>query len=327
MLNKSLKRELKKSLEELTFEDWLKIIPATIGVIIILIPVITAPGNVGLLGVAVLFALLISFIPFTSYRYYQTKKITALEDQFPNFLRDLVESKKSGMTLPQAIEQASQNEYGRLSPEVKKMQHQLSLGVSFREVLSKFSERMEGSDLIQRSVGIIIEAKEGGGNVVSTMETIASDAATIKEMEEERKSKMQQHSVVMYLIYFMFMGIAIMLSKVLIPMTQMKGVSAEGLGVSMGQASLCTPLEAKIGVQRFVCSFFLSMAKVFGLGSGMPGYYKSLFLSMILIQGIFSGLIIGQISENSPFAGVKHSLIMIGVGFTAFLLGVKTGII
>jgi hypothetical protein len=160
------------------------------------------------------------------------------------------------------------------------------------------------------------------------METIASDAATIKEMEKERKSKMQQHSVVMYLIYFMFTGIAIMLSKILIPMTQMEGMGAgSDMGISFGEGTLCVPLAAKVGIQKFVCSFFFSLGQVFGLGTGMPGYYKSLFLSMILVEGMASGLIIGQISENSPSAGIKHSLILTGVGFTIFLLIAKMGII
>lgn len=313
--------------EKLAFEDWIKIVPSTVGAVIILLSLVIFPGNVGMLGVSILFALLISFIPFTGYRYYQTRRISTLEDQFPNFLRDLVEYKKSGMTLPQAIENASQNEYGRLSPEVKKMRHQLSLGLSFEEVLSKFSERMKGSELIQRSIRITIEAKKSGGDVVSTMETIASDAATIKEMEAKRKSKMQQHSVVMYLIYFMFTGIAVMLSKILVPMTQMKGMGGGEFGITLGKGALCTPIEAKAGAQKFVCSFFLSISNVFGMESGMSGYYKGLFLSMILVQGIFSGLLIGQISENSPSAGIKHSLVLTGIGFTAFLLSVKIGIL
>lgn len=314
-------------LENLKLEDWLKIVPSSIGGLIILTSIVLAPGNIGMLGVAILFALLISFVPYTSYRYYQTKRISALEDQFPNFLRDLVESKKSGMTLPQAVESASRNEYGKLSPEVKKMQHQLSADLSFESVLSRFADRTEGSELIQRCLRIIIEAKKSGGDVISTMETIASDAATIKEMQKERKSKMQQHSVVIYLIYFMFMGIAVMLSKILIPMIQMKGMGQTGMGISIGETSMCVPLQAKVGVQKFVCSFYMSLGRIFGLGEGMPAYYKSLFLSMILVQGIFSGLIIGQISENSPSAGVKHSLILTGVGFTAFILAVRVGFI
>lgn len=319
---------LTERFEEMSLEETLKIIPPSVGLVIIIISVIVTHGNIGMLGVAILFSLLISFTPYTIHQYLESRRISALEDQFPNFLRDIVESKKSGMTLPQTIENASKNEYGRLTPVVKKMGNQLSLGLSFEEVFSKFRDRMEGSKLIQRSIRIIMEAKRSGGNVISTMETIASDAATIKEMEMERKSKMQQHSMVMYLIYLMFAGIAIMLSKILIPMTQMKGIGGGGgMGIGMGGGGLCTPIEAKVGAQKFVCSFFTAMSDIFGLGGGMGGYYKSLFLSMILVQGILSGLVIGQISENSPSAGIKHSLILTGVGFTAFLLGIRMGII
>lgn len=87
------------------------------------------------------------------------------------------------------------------------------------------------------------------------------------------------------------------------------------------------PLASTTGIEKFVCSFFISISKVFGLGSGVPGYYKGLFLSMILVEAIFSGLIIGQISNNSAPSGIRHSLIMIGVGFTAFIVSVSLGII
>lgn len=319
-----------RDIKDWPLEKKVKVIPPTVGVGITLITVVAFPGEIGMLGVSILFALLISFTPYSLYGYFITKRIRSHEDQFPNFLRDLVESKKSGMTLPQAIKSTSKNEYGKLSPQIRKMNNQIALGVSFEEVLDKFANRMEGSKLIQRSIRIIINAQKSGGDLVSTMETIASDAATIKEMEKEKKSKMQQHSMVMYLIYFMFLGITVILSKVLIPMTEMGRMSGQegGLGVALGGGGgICIPIETTTGIQNFVCSFFLSMSEVFGLGTGMGGYYKGLFLSMILIEGIFSGLIIGQISNNSPSAGIKHSLILTGVGFTAFLLTVKMGII
>ncbi|MFB6215924.1 MAG: type II secretion system F family protein, partial [Candidatus Aenigmatarchaeota archaeon] len=213
-----------KDKEKWTLGKKLKVIPPFVSIVLVMV-IMLAFQDVGILGVSILFALLVSFTPYTLHGYFKNKRVSALEEQFPNFLRDLAESKKSGMTLPQAIKNASENEYGKLTSEIKRMNNQISLGVSFEEVLEKFEERMEDSKLITRSVSIILNAQRSGGDVVSTMETIASNAATIKELERERQSKMRQHSMVMYLIYFMFLGITVILSNVLIRMTQIEDLS------------------------------------------------------------------------------------------------------
>lgn len=318
----------KAKLKAMGREKLLKRIPPSISVLLIILTIVLNPGNAGLIGVAVLFGVLISFIPYSLYQYSENRRIKALEEQFPNFLRDLVEAKKSGMTLPQAVENTAKNEYGSLDDEIEKMVNQLSFNMPFEDVFRKFKERTQGSKLIQRSIQIIIEGKKSGGEVIATMETIASDASTIKQMEKEKKAKMQQHSMVMYIIYSMFVGIAIMLSKVLIPMTEMMNTTGEGqsIGITLGRGA-CMPLASTTGIEKFVCSFFISISKVFGMGTGLPGYYKGLFLSMILVEAIFSGLIIGQISNDSPASGIKHSLIMTGFGFAIFIASASLGII
>ncbi len=80
------------------------------------------------------------------------------------------------------------------------------------------------------------------------------------------------------------------------------------------------------------------MSKAFSFGQfytdqqnnipGDPGaYYKSLFLVMIVIQAVFSGLIAGQIASDSVTAGGKHSLILLFSGFIIFILVIKSGIV
>ena len=41
---------------------------------------------------------------------------------------------------------------------------------------------------------------------------------------------------------------------------------------------------------------------------------------MVLVQGIFSGLVSGQIGEDSVVAGFKHSVIMTTAGFAILIL-------
>jgi hypothetical protein len=48
--------------------------------------------------------------------------------------------------------------------------------------------------------------------------------------------------------------------------------------------------------------------------------YKEVFRNLILIQGLFAGLIVGKMSEGAMISGIRHSFIMMFVGTVTFLL-------
>ncbi len=295
----------------------LTLVPPLIGLVLVLIISLVFPEP-GMIGITILLSVLISVSPYATWKYFRIKKINGMEQQLPNFLRDLVEAKKSGLTLTQALREASKNEYGMLNEEVNKMSKQLSWNMSFDEVLENFAKRNRDSTMIGRTVKMIMEAKRSGGKVISAMETVSSDVSTIIEVNEKRKSDMAQHSAVLYLIYFMFLAITIILSKFLVPMTE---ELADGeLMIGEGGGQICTaPMQTS---ENVICSFFESFAGILGLGTeGL--YYQGLFLSMVLIQGIFTGLMIGQVRNNSPSAGIKHSLIMAGSGLIIYIIAAR----
>ena len=40
---------------------------------------------------------------------------------------------------------------------------------------------------------------------------------------------------------------------------------------------------------------------------------------MLMVQGILTALVAGQIKEGSPSAGIKHALIMLPIAFFAYV--------
>jgi flagellar protein FlaJ len=52
-----------------------------------------------------------------------------------------------------------------------------------------------------------------------------------------------------------------------------------------------------------------------------------MFFSVVIIQGIFTGLIAGQLGENSAVAGIKHSIIMVFVAVGVFFFLAKAGLL
>lgn len=302
-------------------------IPVYAAVALLVIGFAFFSGNKGILANFVLMAMLVGVIPFVLMSYFEFHNIRLIEEQLPVFLRDLAESQKAGMSLPDALKIASKTDYKLLSKEIKKLNDQLSWGVPLQEVLDRFSSRMKGSPLIRRIIRVINEAYSSGGDIANVMESTSTDVTMIKEAELERKSLMSQHVTTMYLLYFIFIAIVLVLSKTLLPMLQIGGPG----GFSMaGIGGFQDPCQSCVGQPQFFCSScaaFSLLGAMFALGTGAVAYYKSLFFSMIMVQGIFSGLVAGQIERGSMLAGVKHCLIMTASGFAIFMLTTQLGII
>jgi len=300
-------------------------IPPVAGGILLLIGIILFYNDAGLLGNIVLTSLLIGFLPFIVVAYFNNEKIRAIEEQFPIFLRDIAESQKAGTSLPDAFRSATRTDYGKMSKEIKKISDQLSWGIPLQEALNRFSARMKNSEIITRSARIMNEAYSSGGDIAETMESIATDVNTIKELEKERASSMMQHITIMYIIYFVFIAIVISLAKTLFPMLEMNlggGFTGSGTG---GFNDPCASCATGGNILCISCSTFTTLSMMFSFGTGAIAYYRALFFSMIIVQGIFSGLIAGQIGSNSALAGVKHSVILTAAGFGIFMIALRLG--
>ena len=280
-------------------------------------------------------AILVLIIPYSLYRFLEFRKIKIYESEFPNFLRDLSESQRAGLSIIQAINASAKSDYGPLSREIKKMSDQLSWNIPLEKVLVNFSKRMHESKIIVRSLLIIDQANKSGGNIEDTMDSLANSIESIKDVQEEKKILLNQQVVMMYAIFFIFLGITISLIKFLLPLLQSQmGVSGSSLGLFSFNTNPCYPCipnqQAYVGGSSCIgCSIFFSISTAFDFGKveEAASYYKSLFFAMIIIQGFFSGLIAGQISSDSLIAGIKHSMVMVLSGFIIFLTVVKIGII
>lgn len=301
-------------------------IPPVAAIIFLLIGIILFHSDVGLLGNFALISIIIGVMPFAIVAYLGHEKIAAIEEQFPIFLRELSEAQKAGTNLPEALRMATRTDFGKLSKEIKKMNDQLSWGIPLQEVLDRFSGRMKGSDIITRSVRIINEAYGSGGDIAATMESIATDVNIIRQTNKERVSRMTQHITIMYIIYFVFIAIVISLSSTLFPMLKMDlGGGFSGMGGISSFSDPCAVCTNNKNIMCISCATLPVISSMFSFGTGAISYYRALFFSMIIIEGVFSGLIAGQISSNSPVGGLKHSLILTAAGFGIFMIAFRLG--
>lgn len=247
----------------------------------------------------IVISIFIVIMPYLVIQYLRTKRLLKMEKHFPSLLRDLSEARRAGMTVPNAISQASKTDYGPLTKRVKEMHRKLTWGIPLPEVLGNFREKVKGSSLMRRGLGIVLESYYSGGDISSTMDAIADSTTTLQDVRNERKSMLRQQLMIIYVIHFVFIGTIIAMFKIMIPLLTVPGQEGGG------------------GEGEF--------AGVSGMMGGAPSmdYFRMLFLITLIVQSIGNGVVAGEARSGSVVDGVKHASIMLAgalVSYAFFIL-------
>ncbi len=216
------------------------------------------------------------------------RRINAIEARLPDFLRDVAEAGRFGMTLPDAIVVASRGRYGLLTEEIKKMASQLEWGVPVAKALLLFEERVP-TPLVSRVVSIITRANEAGGNVADVLTMVAHDTREVQFGLEERKNSMLTYVTVIYISFFVFLVTIYIMSAVFLPqMVQAgKGISSSSLAGS-GAVSLAF---------QYVPELFLA------------------FMVAVIVHAVGDGIMAGILFNGKVPEGLQHASIMLASGW------------
>lgn len=229
----------------------------------------------------VLFSFLIGVIPFATGKFIEFRRMRKMEDEFPSFLADVSSGVDSGMSIPQAIYVTKDREYGLLNKEIDKMAMQISWGIPFEKVFTRFTERTD-SPYIEKLTYLIIEANKAGGDIREILGAAARNARELKNIEREIGTMIKPYILICYITYFVFLIVILILYKTFI--LPMAGGGSAG---------------------------FLKAALT-------PEEFTTLFFRMLMLQGLFIGLAAGKMAEKKIIAGLKHAIILIVVGYVMF---------
>jgi flagellar protein FlaJ len=209
---------------------------------------------------------------------YRWKK--SIDEHLPDLFHAIVQAQQTGMTLPQAIEEASKRDYGALTKELKKLVSQMSWGSSFEEALESFAERVD-TTLVKRVVPLIIEASRSGGRVEKVFSPVGKFIQITLTLEKDRKAQTRPYVAIIYVAFFVFLFTIVLLFKTFFaPISQ---------NASMLGNVLLTQDSA-----------------------------RTLFFRMTALQAFFSGLAAGKMGEGSISSGLKHSVILLICGYLVF---------
>jgi len=196
----------------------------------------------------------------------------SLERVLPEFIRDVAEGRKTGLSPEVAIERLGGRPYGVLTAHVKKMGAQLSWGVSLSTVVSTFTAAV--GSWITKAIGVLlIEVVDVGGGTIRSFSDMAEFTRDINEMEGERRAALRPFVFITYIAGVM----VIITTFILVYLLNAPAIS--GIGASS------TPQ-----VDPSVIDLLLTTA---------------VFDSFVI------GIVAGKMGESGVSDGFKHSIFLV----------------
>ncbi|MFP4169440.1 MAG: type II secretion system F family protein [Methanomassiliicoccales archaeon] len=234
--------------------------------------------------------------PYGFYSSWQFKKIQDIESRLPDFLRDVAEAGRFGMTLAEAIVVASRGRYGSLTPEIQRMAAQIDWGVPAAEAIRLFANRVN-TPLVHRMMSIIIKANDAGGNVADVLTMVAHDARETMLTQSERRISMSTYMVVIYIAFFVFLATIFILNSTFLPkMAEAGSQVAEG-AEEADISNMPATIQADVIPQVQV-----------------------IFIVAIIIHAFGDGILAGVLENGRIPNGMRHSFIMLTAGLVGTML-------
>ncbi len=287
MLSQPLKPFKEDPVKILLVSGPLALITVIMGVLMNKIEFMVDP--VGVIDDYLVLAAFIALVPLVIFFETKRRRHRKIKAQVPSFLKGVASTNASGMTLTQSIEVIAKSTSGAIGEDIRRMWRDLEWGVSIRDAFVRFANRVKMASL-SRTVTLLTETMKTSGEVADTLYLSAKDTEMAEELDRERFTNMLIYIVIIYISFFVFIGIIFIISTSFLPVMAEAGGNVESSGMESG---------------GFLGAFDVDV-------------FTRIFLHASILQGFCSGLIAGQMGEGEFLCGLKHSLIMTLIAYIAF---------
>ena len=224
------------------------------------------------------------------------KRTSSVEEVLPDALQLMAANNRAGYIPSKALLLSARPEFGALSEAIKKAGKDILTGEPLEGSLKKISKTIR-SDILEKTIKLVIEGTRSGGHFAALLEENADDIRRVQTIRKEIKA-----NVTIYIIFITFAGV--LAAPVLYALA---GFLIKTLGGISSSATL--PDTSAI-----------SFIQIGGLGIS-PDFVFMFSMLAILITSVFGGLIIGMISSGKAKAGIRYVpifvVLSIGVYFFA----------
>ena len=229
------------------------------------------------LPVAIAAALFISAAPAAVVYIRLSKTRASMEQGVSNFLRDLTEVRKTGLSPEKCIESLSKRDYGTFTKQLRKISSEISWGIPIKKVMMDFLHRTR-SWMVQIVMFLLVETIDVGGGTIPMIESLARFNNLTQEVEKEKKMSVRPYVFMPYLASILLVATTIMM------MGLTTGITVPG----------ATPVAST--------------------GTSLM---KTVFMSSVIFNSFLIGIVAGKISEESVGAGFKHAAILVLISIIA----------
>jgi flagellar protein FlaJ len=192
------------------------------------------------------------------------------------------------MPIYRAITMIAKTDTTPLRKEIQKIKSDLDWGISLNDALIRFANRLRVFEL-SRTITLLNEALRSTGNVTEVLMISARDTSNAELLRRERYSNMFMYVIIIYIAFFVFIGIVYIISTTFLSTLAESAEKAAQSGASLSMIQ-------KIDIET----------------------YTNIFMHAAVFQGIFAGLVAGVMGEGSLSSGVKHSLFMLILAYVLF---------
>jgi len=229
------------------------------------------------LPIAVAIALIISAVPPAFVHGKISGRKSSIERGIANFLRDLTEIRKTGLSPEKCIESLSERDYGEFSKELRKMSSDLSWGTPMRKVIMDFVKRTK-SWMSQIVMFLLLEAVDVGGGTIAMIESLARFNNMTQEVEKEKRMNVRPYMLIPYFAAVLLVATTLMTLIFTTQTVTMAGPTTNAPDIN-----------------------FLTL----------------IFTVSVITHCYLIGLVAGKISEESLAAGFKHSALLVLIAIVA----------
>jgi len=208
--------------------------------------------------------------------YHFSENERGVLDGVTNFLRDLVENRKTGLSPERSIQSLADRDYGKFSRYLKLMSAEISWGIPLRQIFSDFKTRVKNWICLV-NLYLLIDTIEVGGGTEESLEILAEFAEETRELETERRSQLAP----LFLVPYMGAGILTITTLMLLQLfTNMSVIGGTMIATKDLTKMLVTPLILHAFILGIVTGKIVA-------GRVSAGFKHAIVLIIVSIAGIY----------------------------------------
>jgi archaeal flagellar protein FlaJ len=233
------------------------------------------------LPVAMSLSLFVVTAPAAIVHMRIARKRSSMENGVNNFLRDLTEVRKTGLSPEKCIESLSKRDYGTFSPELRKISSDISWGIPIKQVMMDFLKRTK-SWMVQIVMFLLVETIDVGGGTIGMIEALSRFNNLTVEVEKEKKMSTRPYVFMPYLAALLLVATTVMMT---------------GLTSGFGLSSVTETAASA--------------------ASNPAAQMTSIFVTSAIFHSFIIGIVAGKISDESIASGFKHAAILVIISMLA----------